>query len=145
MLGRAGKVDDLPVGEFQGVLSGSVEELGPGALAVPAAHGRPHGGRQGAHQSGEGAVLGRAPVEVLDALSELGGVLAPERVAADAEQAGDPAGEEAEGPLAGGEAEGLERDLVAFGVGVELQVAAADELGQPLVGAAQVEDEDRGA
>ena len=144
VFGGAGEVDHLPVGELEFLGVGVVEVRGPRAVAVPAAHRRPHPLREGPDEGGERAGVRLEGVEVLDAGADLGGVGAGGLVAPDPEQAGDPAGEELEGALAGGQRERLERQRAVRAVGGELEVAAAEELGEPAVGAAEVQDQHPG-
>ena len=67
-----------------------------------------------------------------------------EGVAADPEKPGDPPGQELKGAVAGRKVERAEGDVLVGVVGAELEVGAFEELGEPAVGAAEIEDEDLG-
>ena len=144
MLGRAGQVDHLPVGQFQVIGGGRVvEDRCPGSASVPAGQRRPHLLRQGADQAAQGAVGRRELVKIHNAVVDLGGVGAAQLPAANPQEPGYPAGQELVGALGCRQGEGAELESRASLIGWgKLQIGTAQEGGEPAVGAAQIEDQD---
>ena len=145
MLGGAGQVDHLPVGQLKVVAVGRVVEVpAPRAVAVPAPHRRPHGGRKGVHKDGHRPAGRRERIEVFDPRADFGRVRSGHGPAADPEQPHDPARQKLEAPLGAGQRKGPQPKAAVSGrvVGGQLQVTAPEEPGDPAVRAPEVEDED---